>query len=594
MPDPDRPRLRDDLLLKSVFRRGLSRTVVKDALAGSHYEFGHVEGCILRLLDGSRSLGHVRRKVVEEIRGIDLPETTLRSFVETLRRRRLIEDGRAARDEALLDRRRRRARARPRSLGDLFFWRVPLGDPSRLLDRLEPAGRLLFAPPFAAVALLVSALAAAVVVADWNSFLAAAKAPLAAASPGLLLAGYAVAIFGVALHELGHAFACRRYGGQVQEVGFLLIFGMPCLYCDVSDAWMFANRRERAIVTLAGPYVHLLTAAAGAIVFAFSAPGSAAGALGAAYAATVCVATLLFNLNPFLKFDGYYLLVDALDRPNLDKEAFAEAGRFLAGLAGQRDEASSPRRPGLVVFAFAATIYRIGLVAGMALLALRLAGGGLLGSVALVALPLLAYRAHRKVSRLTRALRPSAPVTARPWMALPVLGLVAMVWLNPVVARRATIEARVEPVGAARLSAPRDGRVRALPRRGTPVRRGQALLTLEDGETLRAPVDGFVGWVTDLNEVRRGEPILRIDSDRALIVRAEGPALAGGMDVVLRRYGWADDSVRGAVRALPSGGFRFDLTGGVLTAPPLEGERALLRLPVERRVRDVLASLARP
>lgn len=594
MPVPGRPRLRDDLLLTSVFRRGVLRTVVKDPLAGNHYEFGHVEGRVLRLLDGSRSLGHVRRNVVGEVRGIDLEEATLRSFVEALQRRRLIEDGRASRDEALLDRWRRRNRARPQSLGDLFCWRVPLGDPSRLLDQLAPLGRLLFAPPFAALALVVSALAAAAVIADWDSFRAAAQAPLADASPGLVLAGYALAIFGVALHELGHAFACRRYGGQVQEVGFLLIFGMPCLYCDVSDAWLFANQRQRAIVTLAGPYVHLLTAAVGAIAFVFSAPGSAAGVLGAAYAATVCVATLLFNLNPFLKFDGYYLLVDVLDRPNLDKEAFAEARRFLARLEGRTDEASSPRRPGLVAFAFAAAVYRIGLLAGMAFLALQLAGGGLLGSACLLALPLLAYRAHRRVSRLTRALRPAAPVAPRPWMALPALGLVALVWLNPVVARRATLEVRVEPVGAARLSAARDGRLLTLPRRGAPARLGEALVTLEDGETLHAPVPGFVGWVTDLAEVRRGEPILRIDSSRSVDVRAEGSALAGGVDVVLRRYVRPDHPVRGALRTLPSGGLRLDLTGGVLTTAPLEGERVLLRLPVEKRLRDALAGLARP
>ena len=118
------------------------------------------------------------------------------------------------------------------------------------------------------------------------------------------------------LHELGHALACRHFGGECHELGILLLVFLPCLYCNVSDAWMFDSRWRRVAVDVAGMYVELVLAAICTFLWWFSVPG---------WFNSVCfnlmivcsLNTLLFNGNPLLRYDGYYLLSDLLEVPNL-------------------------------------------------------------------------------------------------------------------------------------------------------------------------------------------------------------------------------------------------------------------------------------
>jgi len=118
------------------------------------------------------------------------------------------------------------------------------------------------------------------------------------------------------LHELGHAFACKHFGGECREMGLLLLVFTPCLYCDVSDAWMIPNRWRRAAVDAAGMYVEGALAAASTLVWWNSEPG---------WLNRIClmvmgvcgVSTLVFNGNPLLRYDGYFILSDVLNVPNL-------------------------------------------------------------------------------------------------------------------------------------------------------------------------------------------------------------------------------------------------------------------------------------
>src|SRR5262249_55580960 len=123
-----------------------------------------------------------------------------------------------------------------------------------------------------------------------------------------------------ALHESAHGLTCKHYGGEVHEIGFLLLFFMPCFYCNVSDAWLFKEKSKRLWVTFAGGYFELFVWALAVFVWRLTLPGSLPHYL-AFIVVTACGIQTLFNFNPLLKLDGYYLLSDWLEAPNLQPRA---------------------------------------------------------------------------------------------------------------------------------------------------------------------------------------------------------------------------------------------------------------------------------
>jgi putative peptide zinc metalloprotease protein len=204
--------------------------------------------------------------------------------------------------------RRRRAFINPLVL------RTRLFDPTRLLDRLAPLGALLWRWPVFLAWLLVVAVAA---LAAAGSF-----APMKADALRLLAtpSSYALAWLAYplvkALHELGHALAVRRFGGSVHEVGISLLLLTPAPYVDASAANAFTSARQRAAVSAAGIMVELALAAIAVAAWLAFSPGLLRDA--AMVVVLICaISTVLFNANPLLRLDGYHLLCDLLQLPNL-------------------------------------------------------------------------------------------------------------------------------------------------------------------------------------------------------------------------------------------------------------------------------------
>ncbi len=192
----------------------------------------------------------------------------------------------------------------------------------------------LFSAPAVAIWMVFVGLALATVAVHWQRLildLPGLKQMATVEHAALLLA---ITVCTKVLHELGHAVSCRRLGARVGDLGFLLLCGTPCMYCDVSDAWILSRRRERAAVMMAGMYVEWVLAAIATFGWFMTGPG---------LFNTICldvmlvcsVSTLVFNGNPLMRHDGYYIFGDLLNLPNLSVSASESYYRVVKQLLGR-------------------------------------------------------------------------------------------------------------------------------------------------------------------------------------------------------------------------------------------------------------------
>jgi putative peptide zinc metalloprotease protein len=191
--------------------------------------------------------------------------------------------------------------------------RIPVFDPDRWLEQARPLidwllGRI------GIVLYLLLLVAGILALVDRADDLFRQSAGILA--PGNLILLYVGFIIAKLVHELGHAAVCKYYGGEVHTLGIMLLMFAPMPYVDASSSWGFRSRLHRVWVGLAGVLSELSVAAVAALIWASTAPGTLnALAYNVIFAASI--STVLFNLNPLLRFDGYHILVDILDTPNL-------------------------------------------------------------------------------------------------------------------------------------------------------------------------------------------------------------------------------------------------------------------------------------
>jgi putative peptide zinc metalloprotease protein len=248
-----------------------------------------------------------------------------------------------------------------------LFFRIPLLRPHRFLRRLTRRVAWLFTPWTAYAVAALAVLGIVLVARQWDEFTGAVADSFSAEG----LVGFAVAIaLAKTLHELGHAVVATRHGLRVAHMGIAFVVMWPMLYTDTSEAWRLRHPRQRLAVAGAGIATELIIAALSTLGWALAEPGMLRAGL--LYLATTSwVLTLALNASPFTRFDGYYILCDLLDIPNLHERASAMGRvtlrRVLLGLDEPWPERVSPRRRRLLTgFAFATWLYRLVLFFGIA------------------------------------------------------------------------------------------------------------------------------------------------------------------------------------------------------------------------------------
>lgn len=250
-----------------------------------------------------------------------------------------------------------------------LFFRVPLIRPDKLLDRLLPLLAPLITGGFLKLTGLALAIGLIEVARQWEKF----SATLIDTFSWQGLAGYGLALAVVKiLHEFGHALMAKRFGCRVPVMGVAFLVMWPMAYTDVNETWKLPDRRQRLRVSGAGILTELVLAAWATLAWALMPEGALKGAM-FLLATTTWVSTLAINASPFLRFDGYFLLCDWFDMPNLHQRAFALARwrlrEILFGLGDSVPEhLPRMRHIGLTVFAVITWLYRLVVFLGIAVL----------------------------------------------------------------------------------------------------------------------------------------------------------------------------------------------------------------------------------
>ena len=324
-----RPRLRPGVGVSRQRVRGQTWYVLSDPVSGRHHRVNEIAYGLIACCDGRRTLDDVWAARVE-VEGEDAPTQgeAIRIFVEAFRANLFVgnvapDAGAIVKVHASERRRRRRAAVNP------FAFPVPLWDPDAWLTRWNGAISWLYA--LTAQAVIWSIVAAGGVLLLLNLRDVAADAAEQMASGRMLLTLWLVFPVVKALHELSHAFAVKAFGGEVHEIGVSLLMLTPVPYVNASASIAFPSRRQRMIVAAAGIAVEALLATAALLAWLVLEPGLVRE-IALAVVVIGGISTVIVNGNPLLRFDGYYLLSEALGLPNLA----GRSQRFWADLLKRR------------------------------------------------------------------------------------------------------------------------------------------------------------------------------------------------------------------------------------------------------------------
>ncbi len=245
-------------------------------------------------------------------------------------------------------------------LHNYLFLRIPLANPDRFYTWLAPKLAWLFRPAFWIVIGLLGLVAAAQVLIQSARF--GATFSYAFSLEGAFWIALALALL-KSCHEIGHGIAAKRQGLRVTRTGVALLVLWPVLYTDVNDIWKLADWRARLQVSVAGIATELVFAVLATWGWLLLPEGPLQSAM-FIIASTAWILSLAINLNPFMRFDGYYLLSDLLDYPNLQEASFAAARAALRRSVGLDEPAQGSGA--LAAFGFATWAYRAVLFSGIA------------------------------------------------------------------------------------------------------------------------------------------------------------------------------------------------------------------------------------
>ncbi len=361
------PKFRVDLILHNLDEPGgKTRLVLKDPLSDKFFRLSIYELTLLKSLDGTVTI----EKAVERLKGL--------GHYYSLADARLIVGNAAqlgllmgtkfstAQMQQYMKQRLQKAQ-KTKFLSSVYFLFIPLLNPDRFLERTLWVFKLLankwtgYATALAAVGsvyLIISGLPRMEL--DYLFFFN---------WENVLFLWITIALTKL-VHEFAHAYAAKGFGLRVPEMGVAFLIFFPCLYCNTTDAWQLADRKQRAAISAAGIIAEAAMAVISTYIWYFSQPGLV-NSLAFYLMAVSFVSTVLFNGNPLLKFDGYFMLIDFMDMPNLAANSLKYVKYLFLNRVMGNDLVTNPAKTHkdetiFTVYGISAFLYRISLYLGIA------------------------------------------------------------------------------------------------------------------------------------------------------------------------------------------------------------------------------------
>lgn len=478
-------RLRPGAQITRQYHRGERWYVVRDPAATQFMRLSDGAYHFVGLLDGKRTVAEAWELAGGQMDDAAPTQPEVIQILSQLHSANLVEADISPDAQVLLRRHKsmQQRQWKQRAM-NLLFPRIPLPMPlNRWVTQWMPVAKLLMSKA-GIIAWLVVVLAAIATVAPyWRELGKQSYNALDVSNWGWL---WAVFVFTKIIHEFGHAFACRRFGGEVHEMGIMFLVFIPTPYVDASSAWAFPSRWQRMFVGAAGMYTEIFFAAIMAFVWTASGdPFVQQLAMNAMLVASV--STVLFNANPLLRYDGYYMLSDFLEIPNLQQKS-KEYGwglikRHIFRIKQQQPLPSPLQRFWLFNYWWSSSFYRVFI--GIMIILMVSAQVPVLGT--LMAL--------------------GGVVT---WAVVPVVTLFRYLTIEPELHRKRT-RAWAFTLAMAALLFIAIGLIKA------PVHvSSQAIIEAQNREVIKAQYDGIVAEVKAVDEqtVKKGDVLIRMENEK--------------------------------------------------------------------------------
>jgi putative peptide zinc metalloprotease protein len=352
-------KLRSDLVFTPRTLGGEPCYTIEDVVNSKFYRVGIPEYTFISLLDGATTVRQALSLAARANPQSAMTEPEATVICQWLVDTELASTSESSRPARLIETANRNANARILKKWNPTVIRFPLLYPDHFFELVSPWVSWLYAPAAVAAWSVLIGAAAYRIGSQWERFSEFSRGVLAPNNWLWLVLCWILLKF---LHEFSHGAVCKRYGGTVRETGLMFIMLAPVAYVDVTSSWRFRSKWQRIHTAAAGVYMELLCAAIAALVWSHTEPGP----LNLVCFNAVLMAsltTLLFNANPLMKYDGYYILSDLLDIPNLysNGQQYLQhwALRYLLGVSSSPPRCSGPRRLAIRCYGIASLAWRI-------------------------------------------------------------------------------------------------------------------------------------------------------------------------------------------------------------------------------------------
>ncbi|MCK1734575.1 hypothetical protein IVA79_11555 [Bradyrhizobium sp. 138] len=356
-----KPKLRSHVRVHRHRYRDASWYVVQDGASGRTHRFTPAVYFFVGLMDGRRSVDDIWNQAVRQLKDDAPTQGEVINLLAQLNAADLLQTDIAPNANEMLARYTRYAKMKRRgSFGNPLAMRLPVWDPDRFLEATLPVARYAFTRAGALI-WLATVLSALVLIGMHWTELTEGMSDRIMASESLLLTAMVFPVLKF-FHELGHAYATKIGGGEVHELGLMMLVFAPVPYVDASASIAFRSKWRRALVGAAGMLTEIFIASLAIFMWALVEPGLVRSML-FQIVLIAGVSTVLFNVNPLLRFDGYYILSDLIEIPNLGARSTKYwtwlIDRFAFGLPDQPPAVSARERVWFLVYAPLALAYRI-------------------------------------------------------------------------------------------------------------------------------------------------------------------------------------------------------------------------------------------